>query len=273
MSYGTGAIVDRYDLRDYRYIARGAFDWAKGYDIENEIGAKLVVKDQNGSGSCGGQAWSYYGEVLETIATGTYEPRSARWVYAPVAVPGGGSAGRDLCAFVIKNGWALEKDAISYDNGKPPREEFMKIVPVLDSAGKEVAEVSRALSYLNVSTDMESIANAIADNHGVCIGIRGEDNGTWRTAFPKPPKNPTWAHWVYCAKVKTIKGKKYIGFINSWGESTGANGWQWIGEEYFTKDNIFSAWTLAWDYKPAAHKVLLIKTIALLKELLAKLTK
>lgn len=269
----VGAVRDKYDPRTYQFAPRGAFDWAIRYDVEEEIGHTLVVKDQNGSGSCGGQAWSYYGEVLEALATGTYEPRSARWPYANVRAPGGGSMGKELSAFVVKEGFALEKDAPSYDNGKPPSELFMSRVPVLSDTQLDTALTSKALSYVQVAANFETIANAIKDNHGCCIAVYGQDNGTWRTNFPKPPssKQGNWAHWLYAGKVKSLNGKKYIGVCNSWGASTGHNGWQWLGEEYFQNGNVWYGWTLAWDYKPALHKTLLIKTVALLQQLLAVL--
>ena len=104
--FGTGAIESKYDIRDYHYdpADRGGFDWKKGFDIEKVIGTPLVVKNQNGSGSCGGQAFSYYGEVLEAVATKNYEPRSAKWIYSNTRVPSGGSSGRTNCGFIIKSG-------------------------------------------------------------------------------------------------------------------------------------------------------------------------
>ena len=131
--YGKGAIKDKYDIRDYRFAGAGLFDWETGFDIEEKIKTKLVTKDQNGSYSCGGQAWSYYGEVLETLADGDYEPRSARWIYAWTNAPGGGSAGRDNCKRVIESGWALESDVTSYENGKAPSEKFMITKPEVTS--------------------------------------------------------------------------------------------------------------------------------------------
>lgn len=274
IDFGKGALLSPYDIRDYKYNApRGAFDWKEGYDITKVIGRDLVTKDQNGSGSCGGQAWSYYGEVLEAIATGTYEPRSARWIYAHTRVPSGGSWGRDNCDFVIKNGFAEEADAPSYDDGVPPTESFMAKVPTLSKTGIERAEISRALSYLRVTPDIDIVAQAIADNHGCVLTVEGEDNGTWRSNYPKPPKVKAWAHYVYAGKVKMIREKKYIGIKNSWGLLVGDRGWQWIGEDYFTTGNVREAWTLAWDYKPALHKELLIKLYDALTELVGLLTK
>ena len=267
-----GAIRDTYDPRTYQFAPRGAFDWDKGFDVEEVIGTKLVVKDQGNSGSCGGQAWSYYGEVLEAIATGNMEPRSARWPYAHVRAPGGGSMGKELSAFVCKNGFALEKHVSSYDNGNPPSEPFMAKVAVLSDTALEIAEVSRALSYVQVNADIDILAQALQDNNGVCIALYGEDNGTWRSKFPKPPTKQVWAHWLMVVKAKKIKGKKYLGVINSWGTATGDKGIQWIGEDYFVNGNVWYGWTLAWDYKPALHKTLLIKAVGLLQQLLAVLT-
>lgn len=270
--FGKGALQSETDVRDYKFAPRGAFDWSKGFDIEKIIGQPLVVKDQNGSGSCGGQAWATYGEVLEAIATGNYEPRSARWIYSHTHVPSSGSAGRVNCDFVIKNGFALETDATSYENGKPPSEAFMRRIPRLSKKGVEVAQVSRALSYLNVGLSIEAVAQAIQTHNGVILAVTGQDNGTWRSAFPKPPTKGEWNHWVYAGKVKTIKGKKYIGVLNSWGKRTGENGWQWLGEDYFKSGYIYESWTLAWDYKPAKIVVLLKEALHLTQKLFTKLS-
>lgn len=268
-SPAIGAIRDKYDPRTYQFAPRGAFDWSKGFDIETVLGRKLPSKDQGSSGSCGGQAWAYYGEVLEAIATGTQEARSARWPYSHVRAPQGGSMGKELSAFVVKNGFALEADASSYDNGQPPSEAFMSRVPVLSKAGQEDAEVSHALSYVQVAANIDTIAQAIQDNNGCCIALYGEDNGTWRGEYPQPPKKPVWAHWLYAGKVRMIGGKKFIGVKNSWGNSCGRDGWQWLGEDYFQNGNVWYGWTLAWDYKPALHKALLIKLWGYVQQLYA----
>jgi hypothetical protein len=266
-----GAIESGYDLRDYWYepTDKGAFDWDRGYDIESVIGTKINAKSQGKSGSCGGQAWSYYMAVLERIATMDYEERSARWIYSHTHVPpNGGSRGRDNCDFVIKRGVVKESEAPSYDNGKPPSEDFMRLIPTLSKEALDNLEVNRALSYLQVKSNIEMVAQAIADNHGCVLVLNGEDNGTWRSSFPQPPTVKEWGHFCFAGKAKIIKGRRHIGVLNSWGDKTGDQGWQWLSEDWFVnpKLGVREGWTLAWNYQPAAHKVVLKKIIKSLQE-------
>lgn len=255
-----GGVIDRPDPRDYQWAELGAgampFDWDKGFDIEEKLAGvlgkvsfKIPVKDQNGSSSCGGQAWGYYGEVKEAIATKTFEERSAKFIYSQTFYPnGGGSTGRDNCILVTKQGWGLESLTVSYENGKPPSEAFMTRPQDITDKARIEAKKALALSYANVAIDIDSIAQAVKENDGVVILIEGSNNGTWLKPFPNPPVagQSIWRHWIYVGKAKMIDGKKHIGFINSWGQQVGINGWQWVGESYM--GNILSVWTLV--FKP-----------------------
>jgi len=278
--FGTGAIKDPYDIRDYQYKAPGSvlglfaepFEWKTGFDIEEKIGYKLVTKDQGRSFSCGGTAWAYYGEVLETLVTKDYEPRSARWIYSHTFAPGGGSHGKDNCDHCIKKGWALEKLVTSYDNGQSPSEAFMTRRPIITSAIIEDTEINKALSYLQVTSNIDTFAHAIKENNGLVLAVYGQDNGSWLSEFPTAPTERVWAHWIYAGRAKMIDGKKYIGVKNSWG-NVGNDGWQWIGEDYFNTNNVWYGWTLAWDYKPAKTKLLLKEILKLLQILVGKLRK
>lgn len=260
-----GAIPSPIDERDWQWqeigFAAAPFDWQKGYDVEAELQKKLnnpsfriPVKDQNGSGSCGGQAWSYYNSVYEAMATGTFEERSAKYIYAQTFVPPAGSAGRTNSELVAKQGVAKESLLTSYENGNPPSEAFMQRKQDITDAAKADAKKSRAKGYANVGVDIDAVAQAIRENHGVVIGIYGKDNGTWRSAFPKPPVGnpPYWAHWLYAGKAKMINGEKHIGVLNSWG-NVGENGWQWISETYYKHrvaggaSALWEGWTQVFD--------------------------
>lgn len=251
MDKTTGAIKDIYDSRDFQFgeVAKysAPFDWATGYDVEEKLGLKIPVKNQFQSSSCGGQAWSYYGEVLEALKDKTFEERSAKFIYAQTAVPGGGSRGRDNCDVLIKQGTATEKILPSYLPDGTTTEEFITKAEDITAEVRADAAKERALVYANVAPNIDLFAQAIRDNGGLVLGIDGQNNGTWLSAFPKPPQTTEWAHWLYAGKAKMIDGKKHIGVLNSWGDAVGESGWQWISEEYFTTGHIWYAWTLIFE--------------------------
>lgn len=254
MNHGTGAVRDTYDHRDYQWseIAMGSapYDWSKVYNIEDKVGI-LKPKDQDGSSSCGGQAWGEYIAALEAIITGTFEECSAKFIYNQTHAPGGGSAGRPNCDLCVKTGVCLESLCPSYDNGNPAGEAFYLKNDITPEAFAN-AQKNKTISYAIVDANIDSVAQAIESNNGCILGITGQNNGTWLTPFPKPPTTTLggWNHWVYAGRVMKIGGKKYIGFLNSWGD-VGDRGWQWVGEDYFNALNggaIWSCWTMI--YKP-----------------------
>ena len=244
--FHPGGIKDRVDLRDHKWSEVGfgsaPFDWSGlGYSVEDELRLKLnnpsfkiPVKNQDGSGSCGGQAWSYYGGSLEALYTGSFEERSAKFIYAQTYVPGGGSAGRENSNIAIKQGWAKEAVLPSYDGGNPPSEAFMERSGDITDVVRQDAVNAKAASYADVNQDIDTIAQAVRDNHGVIIGVVGSNNATWYSIFPAPPTmaESRWYHWLYAGKARMINGKKHIGVLNSWGPVVGENGWQWISEDY-----------------------------------------
>lgn len=262
------AILDTPDERDFQWqeigFASVPFDWNTGYDVEIELSRvtntpnfKLPVKDQDGSGSCGGQAWSAYDSVFEAMATGSFEERSAKYIYAQTFVLPAGSAGRTNSELVKNQGVAREALLTSYDNGNPPSEAFMQRPQDITAAHRADAKQSRAKGYANVSPIIDEVAQAIRENHGVVIGVVGQNNGTWLTPFPTPPTvgGEHWYHWMYAGKAKMINGVKHVGVLNSWGTSCGDKGWQWLSEDYFKLilpgDNygraIWSVWTQVFD--------------------------
>jgi len=284
----NGAFPSRKDRRDKKWVAYAVspYDWSKEYDIEKVlselIGEEITTpsKNQNGSFSCGGQAFAYYGEVLSTIFDRKFDEKSAKFFYSQCYVPSGGSSGRDLCKIATKQGWADERLLPSYENGNPPQEAFMRRSQDITQEVRDNASKDKALYYADVYTDIDSIASAIQSNYGCVIGITGTNNGTWQSAYPIIPqsKASVWRHWVYAGKVKKINGKKYIGIHNSWG-NIGENGWQWLGEEFFRKyptfdgePICFEARTLTFKNTPltniSAQITLYQKVVNLLKELL-----
>lgn len=252
-NFDPGGIKDRVDDRDYQFSEVGSvtapFDWNLGFDIETKVG-KLPVKDQDGSFSCGGQAWSQYAGVLEAVFDGSLEERSAKFFYAQTYQFGGGSTGRDNANIFINDGACRESVLTSYKNGQPPDEAFITRGQDITDIARMDAKSDRGFSYAQTGTDIDTVAQALRDNNGVILGIDGQNNGTWSSAFPKIPTKVEWRHWIYAGKAKKINGKKYIGCLNSWGTGVGEQGWQWLGTDYFTSGHVWSGWTHVFSVPP-----------------------
>jgi len=232
---GKGALPHVPDERDYDYSKLGKasapFDWSVGVDIP-----VLKIKNQGSSSSCGGQAWSYFMGKLKG------DERSAKFIYEQTVAPGGGSDGRTNCDLVVKEGDCTEA---LYPSVKPDGtcdEAFMVSNQTIPPEAFTDALTDTAFSYAQVSIDFDSLAQAIRDNGGVILGVDGENNNSWTTAFPQPPVNIVWRHWLYFCKAKLVNGKKFLGCTNSWGDSVGENGVQWFDESWLP--HIFVAWTL-----------------------------
>lgn len=248
----TGALLSPKDSRDYIYgetigMASLPYDWAKNYDIEEILGFKIPVKDQGRSNSCGGQAWATYNSILECIMTKTFEEESAKFIFAHTHVGDSGSRGRDNCDICINKGVSKESLCLSYENGLPPSNNFMiDLASIKEEAFKDALN-NKSKAYSQVKQTVEDLAVSIRDNYGSVFGIYGNNNGTWRTDYPTSPKNISksdcWAHWVYVGKIKVENGVKYFGLINSWGDSVGDNGWQWINAEEYVKW-LFEVWAM-----------------------------
>jgi len=247
---GTGFVPDTEDSRDkeYDHLAYGAspFDWNKGFDIEAETGIKLKANDQNGSLSCVGQGVSKYVFVMNYIETGTQTDLYAKSVYSQIAFPKGTSSIRDAFKLLKDYGINEEVDVPSYEKGKPPSEKFMAEKKWLNDELKSKAKTYKSKEYRAImdKKNIDTVAQAIRDNYGVVMGFDGENNGTWHSTHPQTPSKRAWSHCIYGGKAKLIDGKKYVGFLNSWGEDVGEDGWQWFGEEWFKDGWTSNIWTM-----------------------------
>lgn len=261
-AHPSGAHPRRLDTRDYPYSpleiaeATKPFDWEVGNGPDPTLVSLLTIKDQGVSGSCGGQAFSYYGQRLRAAYANDARPASAKYPYAQVYVPGGsgGSSDRDLANIFIKQGIGLESDTPSYQNGKPPTEAFMERTQDITPAARlGAAKDQISIAYAFPTIDLETVAQAASACLGVILGLHGTNNGTWLSAVPKPPvkaDGQPWSHYMYGAQPQIYNGKKGIWCPQSWGLDAGIKGWQFIDEDYFNAGAIWGAIVLIYNPTP-----------------------
>lgn len=213
---------------------------------------RLLLKpnDQNGSGSCTGQSSSKYLSVLDFIETGVWDESSAHDMYSHISIGmNQGAYLRSAPDRARNDGNAKEMLVPSLENGNPPSEKFIFTKPADTPEIIQSRIRGKALSYLSVNQgNIDEIAWAILLNFGVYFGVAGTWEGEWSSAFPRPPKpgESQWYHALWAGKAKLINGKKKVSHLNSWGAGVGEQGWQWLGEEYYTNQygGVFEAWTI-----------------------------
>lgn len=242
--YFTGAIPSPQDDRDYTFNEVGystaPFDWSKGFDIEEEIGI-IPAKDQQQTSACGGFAWSYLSYVLDPT---NREPKAPKFIYAHTRVGQGGSIGRDNCALCTNKG--VSSEALC-PLPNPLTEASIALKSDITAEAFANALTNKEKAYISVDMNIDAFARAIQNCGGLVAGITGNNNGTWRTKFPKPPVGVSdpFRHWVYFGKAKMIDGKPMVAFLNSWGDNCGEHGWQWVGAEYFPY--MWEAWSMVYN--------------------------
>lgn len=260
-SHPQGAHQRRLDTRDYAYspleVAQAAapFSWEQGNGPVPTLVSLLTIKDQGSSSSCGGQAFSYYGQRLRHVYAGDDSQRSAKFLYSQVYGPGGGSSDRDLAIIAKSQGFGLEADVPSYHNGAPGSEPFYERPQDITPAARIGAAKDQAsFAYAFPTIELESVAQAASACLGIVLGLHGTNNGTWLSPQPKPPHNAVsgdWSHYMYGAQPQIYNGKKGIWCVQSWGTGAGLNGWQFLDEDYFTSGAVWGAIVLIYNPAPA----------------------
>ena len=254
MNFKTGCVPDSKDLRDWEYdhIALSSptpFNWDQGYDVEAQLWMNVPVKDQDGSSSCVGQATATYAWVLDAFEmkkffTNMPSPElSAKSVYSQINLGfKQGAFLRDGVKLMCNYGINQERRVPGENTDERHMVDLSWMTEDLRHKAQEYIGKEYRVVRARYSIDM--CAQAIKDGKGLLFGLHGANNGSWYTAFPQSEINREWAHALYAGKAKIINGRKYIGVMNSWGRNVGESGWQWIGEEFFTKGLIFNPWLL-----------------------------
>lgn len=252
-------------------------DWEKGFDIRNELGGHIFLKDQKQSLSCVGQGWSYYIWVLNIIEMmKKYEMTleelrvhhadevaevSAKAVYAQIHLASGGAYIYRGGKLVVDWGAVMEPVVPSMKPDGSVDETFMRDISWKTQEIDKIAEVLKGKEYriIRAKTNMDLYAQAIMQNKGVVGGFKGQNGRGWgNSERPLPPESPSkvgWAHCVFYGAFGTDEKGRFIATPNSWnemsfnkgyrwkkGDPVGA-GWQKLYVDYFNDDYQFDPWT------------------------------
>lgn len=247
--FGKGAVDSGINLRLPRFgdfAGPVPFDWNKGFDLSRVV--PMTINDQGASLSCTGQAWSKYISVLNFVEEGVYVDFSAHFIYARTFLPGGGAwlfSGGDLITLA---GVTKESTTPSYTSEKKPLSEAAMQVRDDRASALNEALTYRTKAPAYVTPNMDEMAKAIRDQHGMIFGFSGSNEGmvTGGTGIVRPPKTgeALWGHCVLGIGAGLINGKKYVKFINSWSELWGQFGYGYIGEDYVLSGRLFDGLTL-----------------------------
>jgi len=229
-------IVDARDIELSDALGSGAYvpdpsapSWEQGFDNEIKWG-KVKRENQGNSLSCVGQGWSKYLEMMDKIEQSKdghpdqFADLSARFVYSQIYLQDGGAYIRDGADIAVKQGCAKESIVLSYENGYPPSESFMRNKDDITDQIKQDAFIYQAKQYVYLDTsntltnaDWESIRQVIYQFGGFVSGYN--------------------RHCMYASGYKLINGNRSIHFINSYGEN---NDHEWIeGNQYPIYDITF----------------------------------
>ena len=206
------------------------------------IALKFPVKDQNGSESCGGQAWSSALEVAKCIRDNEIVPLSAKDIYSHCFDIGGGSDEGTLLNWVESNGVDTEADVPSYVNGVPQGEQFYEtITPRNEDVALQNIIIN---SFTFNGNDINSVKQAI--DTGVCVCALLGNNTCWQTqngVVEVPAVGTTsWGHWLHLVSYNDTT--KLVCAKNSWGAEAGSGGYYYIPYSYFANNLVYGEWVL-----------------------------
>jgi len=267
--FGKGALVPKPDIRNYRYeLIAGAVRQEEEFEGES---AFENVKDQGKSSSCVGQAIAEYAQVLNFIETGEKLEFSARDIYSKVCLPAGGAYTKDALKKWINEGIVKEQDAVSYEGGNPPSEEFMRKRDDITKSEQEAGMPYAAKEYYTWdNTNFDIYRQAIRAGKG-CPAIAKGNNVCWKKAdleVPTSESQCTWAHQILfiSSKVYIRNGVEALKFLNHWGKDWGDFNYGYMPREYIEKGLVVFPCTVL--DRPNTWYANTIKYISILKNLI-----
>lgn len=218
--------------------------WEQGFDVEKAYG--IIRREHQGpSLSCVGQAWSKYLEIINLVEEKKFTDLSAKDIYSQIAVGSGGAYIRDGAKLAVGKGICEEEDISSYQDGNPPTEPFMRLKEQTDETRENALRYrSRYFIHLDIPLNIwknptdegwENMRQIIWQYHGFVSGYK--------------------KHCMFCSAYGLKNGKKFIKFINSYGEGS-----DHIYTGYFNYRELYDA-TFVADLPNPPDKIFMLKLI------------
>lgn len=227
---GTGALPDRPDSRDLKYvfIAAGAapIDWSQEFRLPEPPN-----ENQGSSDSCVAQSTSYLHWQLKG------KDYSRRDLFSRIALQYGAYL-RDGVRQITKTGQQTRDECTDPSPQTALNMRVKSDKP--DSAGLDDLEAS----YLSIGNMPDEIAQAVRDRGGCIFGVTGNWD-TWQDLTnPEPPSGNTenWQHALYAMGYHTHNGQKCIIAKSSWCSPSHKE--HHIKQTYFAKGFTFSPWVV-----------------------------
>lgn len=270
-NFGKGGLTKPISLKDYRLenLPAGAPTLPAVFSLRNKI---AKIKNQGQSLSCGSQGAAYYAALLNKLETGDDVELSARDIYSLIFQPEGGQYVTDCLKKICNSGVVLENKAVSYQNGNPPTEQFMRNRSDITPEAIEEGMTYWAKKYVTWdNTNIDLYKQAIMQGNGCLVASWG-NNYCWQNAeilLPDNPQQMVWRHIIYI--IGWDDSRKCFEFVNSWGENWGDSGFGWLPYDYVTKWYVTNPVTMV--DVPNGTYSLMMKLRGLLLNLISLLTK
>lgn len=234
------------------------------YIVFDEIEEEVKREDQDGSGSCVGQSFSKYAEILHYFDVNVLPDLSARFPYSQIYLPSGGAYSREAAKLLVEKGCSEERFCPSY----PATEKHMREEPSEEAFKNAIKYQAKSYARDYYGDDIEFMARMIYENHGFITGAYISREGWSSGPRVRPPKEgeSSGGHSIYPIGYDLDKGR--IIFFHAWGADWGDNGLGYFDEEYIQSGKLFNIWTLV--DKPNNMDILKQKIDEELLELLYK---
>lgn len=190
--------------------------------------------------------------VDELSENGKYRELSPRSIYPFGKDKNGGMNSLTAGKLAVKQGMTLESllpsDGLTEDEMSEAKDY------ALDA--KNVALIYRPQQIIECAVDFDTIANILYNYQSegkkktIGVTLTGQNNGTWFTPFPLPPKSTKdlWYHKITITDFGYLNGKPVLAFDNSMGERVGNKGQQFLGKQWekflyagmYTLNTVFS---------------------------------